>query len=121
MITKTKAVELIERAVAEKGADYVDPHAGGRCSYANDRVEPTAAGCIVGHALFYEGATVAELHELDGLPVSSVMMLIDSEARDALPVAVDEEAARVFMAAQRAQDVGETWGSALERARQAAA
>ncbi|MGV9364505.1 hypothetical protein [Amycolatopsis sp. NPDC003731] len=122
MITKTKAVELIERAVAEKGADYVDPNSTyGRCTYANSRVKPTACGCIVGHALFYEGATVAQLHQLDKQPKSSILALLDWDQLDALPVEIDKDAARVFMAAQRVQDTGHTWGLALERAREAAA
>jgi hypothetical protein len=122
MITKDKAVELIERAVTERGADYVDPGSlgGFGCKYLDGDVP----GCIVGTALGLAGATTEQLGAMDrhggGGYYSSMSYLIDSGNLSTLPVETTEAAAEVFLAAQQQQDSGTTWGEALEVARKRA-
>lgn len=116
IIDKPKAIELLERAVAEKGADYVDPGSQfgrGGCRYVRD----DACGCIVGHAYFYAGATIDELKEMDANPDDPG---VDSLAwAEELPIETADEAVRAFSVAQVAQDRGKTWGEALEAAKTA--
>jgi hypothetical protein len=116
VIDAAKAVELIEKAVEQNGADYVDPYAkeSGGCRYAHDDGTP---GCIVGTAYFIAGATVEQLVRMDG----DLSLDIRGFTSDELPAETARDAREVFAAAQEAQDHGKTWGEALDAARKAAA
>ena len=63
--------------------------------------------CLVGHALVRAGAPIS------GLNISSPAALLDSHFPS-----IGSAAARVFQAAQDKQDTGETWGDALDAARE---
>ena len=60
VIDRDEAIALLERAVNEKGADYVYPDKI-NCLYADGN----RPGCIVGHALSYVGVSVDQLARLD--------------------------------------------------------
>lgn len=111
-ITLPKALKLLERAVAEKGADYtVD-----LCRYFDDG-EPA---CIVGHVFSYVGATEGDLHM--GYDAHQVASANTAELRtiDVQGVKITPKAREVLSAAQQAQDRGKTWGNALKSARKVA-
>lgn len=114
IIDKAKAIELLERAVAEKGADYVDPQAKNVCAYVND--DGVTPSCIIGHAYFYAGATIAQLDEMDRQ--GSIEGIVEHAGGEGvLPVETTPEAIAAFMAAQDRQDAGNTWGCALQAAK----
>ncbi|WP_037355444.1 hypothetical protein [Amycolatopsis orientalis] len=113
-----KALELLERAVKEKGADYLYPrtYTAGLpvCAYERNG-KPS---CLVGTALSYTGVTVEQLREMDAAGYASFARLYMD---DRLPVELTDDAVDVFQAAQTAQDIGDIWGTALEKAREEAA
>lgn len=125
MITGAKVLELLDKAVEEKGADYVYPalvgmavddydHPDisyspwrdkfGRCLYRNSETNEPA--CIVGKVLSYvnlldlvaEGASVLQQGE-------ELLGNFDGDAMIAL------------VTAQNSQDNGSSWGEAVESAR----
>jgi hypothetical protein len=115
-LTRDKAIELLERAVAEKGEDFVytSPVRGsGVCQYIDDSNNPS---CIVGHAFKYLSDELgnhdifAELNEHEGSSAHDIV----------LPgVTITPKASMVLAIAQDVQDSMEyTWGNALERARE---
>lgn len=101
IIERKEALELLERAVAEKGADYtVD-----QCQYfENDSSVPV---CIVGHVLCYLGVPTEEFNYRNTTKFSLVAPHLDS-------VQFTDEAVYALNKAQIAQDHGKTWGEALE-------
>lgn len=115
IIDKAKAIELLERAVAEKGADYVDPAAlaPGGCVYTING----HPACIVGYAYFYAGATLGQLSRLNAFGSIDGVLASDVE----LPIDTEIEAINAFAAAQEEQDSGWSWGVALEAAKAVAA
>lgn len=122
VLNKENVIELLERAVNEKGADYVDPNAlDNVCEYADLEGNPL---CIVGHVLGYLGEpfkpTVHE--EYDGSTWTSPWGT-ETDAREAILIsdAIEFEdydvVASVLFAAQKEQDNRGTWGEALEAAK----
>lgn len=108
-------MSLLERAVAEKGADYVyERDEVGRCAYFNQDGSPS---CLVGHILHYKGVTIDDLKDSrawreDGMNANaSVAALIDSGVLDA-----PYSAATLLRNAQINQDSGFEWGRAVEDA-----
>lgn len=121
-LTPRDAIELLERAVAEKGEDYVyrpDRTSTDPCFYADyddyddyDEVEvPTGPGCIVGHVLSYLGATPEDLAALD-LQQPGATAVCEKLSANA-------DVIGILTAAQDTQDGlwANTWGQALESAR----
>lgn len=111
-----EAVRLMEEVVSEKGADYVYKpvslsDGSKSCFYVRDG-QPS---CLVGHALVRAGWTIDEVHGLDGIgndaPTASEIYLYKEFSN--LP----REVCETFDAAQHEQDGGNSWGDALERAR----
>lgn len=127
-VTAEKAIELLERAVEAKGANYVDPGATSTgCTYADDQGQPR---CIVGHVLSYlsvdlrpvevEGA-YSHYTNLWGEDFSAGELHLGDEGKAPLgDVVFTIKAARVLEAAQARQDHGHTWSDALKTAREAA-
>lgn len=120
-ITKANVIELLERAVAEKGADYIDPSTEyDNCSYLNtfDDTSNDKPGCIVGHVLHYAGADADLLHRWDanvsGLTSEQIVAADEFELEG---VMLDLPAFTALMTAQNHQDKSETWGRALEAAK----
>jgi hypothetical protein len=144
-IGREQAVALLERAVAEKGADYKytpvpHPTRGSQCQYQFDG----APSCIVGHALTYVGVPVEALVKLDTaegwwndefennnpvededdedrgwyVEATDIESLTDSGALTAATnVVLTREAERIFLQAQTKQDNNTPWGEAVEAAK----
>lgn len=149
IIDKSKALELLHKAVDEKGNDYVYPRGTGLASQTCTYERNGEPSCIVGHALAYVGVPVEHLKVLDSLSdpaigndttiatleedyeVGAEASYFDPET-DIGPsawletnddVVLTEEALLVFATAQNRQDAGTPWGEAVrdaERLRRAA-
>lgn len=109
LINKDNVLDLLQRAVNEKGADYTAPY----CRYFNEDGSPS---CIVGHVFSYvlidEDQRRLDIQEMwNGLVVGKV----DNQ----IPNLMDSEALGILARAQRAQDRLEQWGDALDWARRA--
>lgn len=141
-IDKDRALELLAKAVKEKGEDYVYPRSNsakgtyGKCLYVEDDGTPS---CIVGHVIGYvkpsllplvgtwERNECPERDEYDFPPKHTTIeqgfgfstgatYVADSLERSDL-LRFTPEAVSVLSRAQRIQDGGETWGKALEEAK----
>lgn len=122
VLSKDNVIELLERAVEEKGADYVDPNAADHvCEYADEQGNPL---CIVGHVLSYLGEPLKPtVHEdYDGEQYTTLW----GTGMDATEAIINPSAfgvddydvvASVLSNAQRVQDRAGTWGEALEAAK----
>lgn len=133
-IDEQQALDLMRRAVAEKGTDYVyvRPDRSKDCVYVDTTVDPAVAtpppSCLVGHALVYAGVDPVLLWEAD----QGIGEYVDDEYGEVEKtddtsikssgfnqylsqhgVALTYEARRVFGAAQREQDRGIPWGQAV--------
>jgi hypothetical protein len=117
-IDALRAVELLEKAVAERGEEWVyqrvhDPLydfcGDGVCLYVNEG-QPS---CLVGMALVLHGVPVQRLEEINRVGAGAL--------HDHFAEVVAASAAEVFREAQTAQDSGATWGDALSAARSRAA
>jgi len=117
-LTYDEAVSLLERAVAEKGADYVYPraHRLAGCVYFEE--ETKAPSCIVGHVLAYKGVDPEPFIEdvnLNGDTVDSLL----SDDEDPGFVNTDGRTKSLLSWVQHIQDNGKPWGDAVYRARNA--
>lgn len=109
------AMELLDKAVNEKGWEHVDQNAGGKgCRNVEWNEEGTERrpSCIVGHALYYAGVTLEALASCDGAVQSTVAGLGQH-----MDIEVTTNAMVIFHTAQYAQDSGESWGRAITKAR----
>lgn len=117
-VTLHQAVEYLQRAVADYGLTYVDPHAGPdvACRYFYDEHNLAAVPdrdfyvgrrCIVGQALSYHGVSDDDMYRVR-CGASVLFNLIDLD--------VDPDAVALFRRAQREQDDGAPWGSAVIKA-----
>jgi hypothetical protein len=106
-ITFDEAVELLDRAVAEKGEDYIYPRSAGEaeCLY----VEDGQPSCIVGHVLFWKGLTLERIESIEGM---SAFALNDYDWLD-----LDEKAEALLWKTQSRQDSGVPWGRAVAEAK----
>lgn len=127
-IDRPEALDLLRRAVAKKGSDYiyttpsgVMAGAGATCSYFDDG-EP---GCIVGHALAEVGIKAEDLeHEVDGeevfynegLSIENPELI--AHLRDVCNLTITPAAQRSLLRAQSCQDRGMSWGRSLNFAEQ---
>lgn len=108
-IDARRALELLIDIVDQYGEDFVYQRVtrfdGEVCVYT-DNGQPS---CIVGHALVRAGCPDTVLgilnRDMGAMNISSVA----SE--------VDDDACRIFSRAQGLQDVGRTWGDALQAAK----
>lgn len=106
-ITGSEALKSLERAVTQKGLNYIYPGAKKQqCVYFNNNNKPS---CIVGYAFDYLGVDPKLLSYSDN--TSRVVVLSN--------VKMTDKAIRIFDAAQTAQDCGHSWGQALANARAA--
>lgn len=128
-ITGPKAIELLEAAVAERGADYVH---NALCQYADPDTEQPL--CLVGLAFRIGEVPIESLIAMDSTYDEEwtdhrgerhfldpdIGNLYDSGfLSDELGIQLSYGAARALDAAQRAQDAKLTWGDALEAAKNA--
>jgi hypothetical protein len=103
-INYEEARALLEKAIADKGEDWVYPDWTSNCVYFYADGTPA---CIIGHALSYAGVTLQELgsgNEID----------VDALARSYGWVAMDEDAIKLFEVVQEEQDRGKPWGEAYQ-------
>lgn len=142
VIDGQQAIDLMRRAVAEKGVDftYVQPDPSKACVYVDTRVDPAVAtpppSCLVGHALVYAGVDPVLLWAADqgigeyedeeyGETCKTDDTSIGSsgfnEYLNQHGVTLTFEARRIFDQAQHIQDNGSPWGYALECALEQAA
>lgn len=108
VLTYTEAVALLDRAVAERGEDYVYPEeertAMGDCRYFFDG-HPS---CIIGHVLAYKGIGAEQIKDYEGKYVGAVISKFFVPAIDV---------ALLFTEAQSMQDNGHSWGQAVSEAK----
>lgn len=124
VITKKRALADLRRARDEKGADWIDPQWHRdylKIQYATSRGAPL---CIVGHVLAYEGVKLRSIYNAGSItelfpdpdPIgehkSTDLLLYTKNPK----VAVTRAALKVLRVAQKMQDSGETWGSAVAAA-----
>jgi hypothetical protein len=113
--TYEEAVQLLEKAVADRGADYVyakDPKAL-RTSFwrcVNVFVDGTP-GCIIGQILAYKGFWDQEGAALYEGTVTVSDLIVEGV------IEADDATAELLSAVQRNQDNGVSWGEAVSRAR----
>jgi hypothetical protein len=127
-ITKDKAIELLEEAVAQRGAEYVYPGEGAaQCHYFANSYDVSRAladkidepMCIVGQVLNNIGITSADLNTLDVAAESGyVNRVVGANGLATLinrgsDTYIDTDAVEAFGIAQGKQDIGENWGAAL--------
>lgn len=109
-INRPLALDLLNRAVAQKGADHVVD----RCRYINDEGQ---GDCIVGTAL---SLIVPEqtMRNIFDSPLNTTTIRA-SEVQEALVkegIIINDEAMSLFSKAQRVQDGSEAWGEAVRYA-----
>lgn len=109
-ITRDIALQLLEDAVDERGADYVYPHIG-NCTYT----ENGKPSCGVGLALYSAGVPITRLEALDTKGHIPSVYSIDRLLRDVVDFQGD--AISVLGAFQSEQDYGAPWGEALQETR----
>lgn len=117
-LTLVKARELVERAIEEKGSDYVyGKYDDDACLYVHGLgdwgSEPTP-GCIVGCALILGGLDVTDFIGINEL---SAPAALDELSKRGL-VHTSDEAQTYLEILQTNQDRGKTWGEANEKALQ---
>jgi len=110
---------LLDRAVEEKGADYVYPEGerenwGGRenlCSYYTKRGGEVVPSCIIGHVVDYLGLRkkfLAKREQYEGGPGTSILRTLG------VPLTAKAEA--LLDEVQTQQDEGRPWGDAVDYA-----
>lgn len=112
-ITYALAKEAMERAVAEKGEDYIvnaysgnQPRsraAGGICRYS-DPYDARKPSCLVGN-VFWQWGLLAEAHEHESTNAAEVLRHLSTPSTNS--------ASSLLYWAQVRQDDGLTWGEAL--------
>lgn len=119
-LTLVKARELVERAIEEKGSDYIyEKHDGDTCLYVhdlephNEPFEPTP-GCIVGCALILGGLDVDDFAGINMMPAPVALERLQADGL----VNTSGEVMSYLEILQTNQDRGKTWGEANERALQ---
>lgn len=119
-LTYDTAVNLLERAVAEHGADFIYPDSEREpwqedrddvCSYYVEDNGGYRPSCIIGMVIDYLGLReqfLAERENWEGTPGVRVL--------ESLGVTFDAQTRHLLDEAQTQQDRGETWGDAVELA-----
>lgn len=114
-LTYERVNELLDEAIAEKGADYVyEDENGSRqdCKYVHHFPgEDPVPGCIAGNVLHRAGVPLGEFNRVESLAVAPLL--------DLLGVRMPDEAVSLLAEIQGRQDKGWTWGLAVDAARDA--
>lgn len=111
-IDKDRALDLLEQAVAERGADYIDTDAKGSCTYLH--YDTNTPGCIVGTVFHAAGLPIERLEAMDKL--GSLMCISPKMLKVSYDIDITEEAHALLRTAQSEQDSGTAWGLAVDRA-----
>lgn len=120
-ITLPKAVEMVQAAIARKGADYVYPNHGTQCQYVDWTVTQDENGTPERH--FTHGCIIGDIFinelnlDMEGIAdgymnSASSSAFIQELARCGLVESCTDEADDYFSYVQSAQDRGMTWGNA---------
>ena len=113
-LTYEKALELLDRTVEEKGADYVAPGATGwGCHYFEYGKEGEPPSCIVGHVLNYLDPSLRQADEVVHNESSDSVL-------DGLSLTSDQRVYTLLEVAQVHQDSATPWGEAVAIAKRAA-
>lgn len=117
-LTRNNVIAKLTEAMQLNGPDYKYKRGEGEyspCQYAPDEKNPH--GCLIGAMITGNGVPLREKWDKgDAVPADAVLRelvrdgLINVPSGD-LPVVI-----RVLLAAQDAQDIGHTWGDAVEDA-----
>lgn len=110
VIDKTKALELLDAAVAKRGADTVVE----QCHY----VVGGEPNCIVGEALALAGVDTDLLYPFNSCKIGTAALLAHLKLDGG--VEMDRAAVLIFGHAQDKQDNHWAWGEAVEETRDAA-
>jgi hypothetical protein len=86
------------------------------CNYLHGEGDETVAGCIVGHVARRVGVPDRILRNEENNTSSSLVDAIHADAEVGLEFT--DTASHVLRMAQSAQDLGKTWGEALEAAKE---
>jgi hypothetical protein len=111
-LTYDEVVELLERAVAERGEDYVYPKEDMCPEFALNSVCQYFVGsrpsCIIGQVLAYKGITAEQVTEFEGRGGPAVVQRFFD---------IDDSTQVLIYEVQSRQDDGLPWGEALANAR----
>ncbi|MFF5471025.1 hypothetical protein [Streptomyces achromogenes] len=116
-LTLDRVKELLNEAVAEKGADYVYTTPDGK--QGTPEYQPTCLyvhgdkpGCIVGHALHRAGVSLSLLLEEEQDDASSVLRSLAQLG----VLSYTDGVSQLLYEAQQRQDHGTSWGEAVQQA-----
>lgn len=102
---------LLQRAVDEKGADYIYNGDGWNCKYFDmSKDGKLVPDCIIGHLLSYLGITLKDMVG-EGVNTTKIRLLVE---RGTVLSDISHPVVLALSAAQQSQDQGETWGAALQ-------
>jgi hypothetical protein len=110
-----EAVDLLRRAVEDKGPEYIDPNSSedGCVNMNKDEDGNLCPSCIVGHVLVYAGVDMEFLFKYNGEAADTCLLVNEYvEGFD-----ITKEAVAVLRVAQQHQDSGKTWRDAVNHAR----
>lgn len=112
-ITATILRDLVDTAIAERGADWTYPEewrdALGSCQYAQeDAAGNLAPACIVGHVLWQIDPAVLKWVHANGEGRVAEAVLYD--LKESGVVGFTEDALEAALRLQMTQDDGSTWG-----------
>ncbi len=114
-LTESLAIDYLRRAVAEYGAEYVDPMAteNDACQNVYTDGEGNVTGrCIAAQVLSYHGVSDDDLYSCNDHGIEQTIR----DLGPALDLPVEEAADDLLLRAQIEQDGGSTWGEAVESA-----
>lgn len=129
-IDTPRALDLLRKAVAEKGADYVYPHFNDYCVNVeyDEETQEYAPSCIIGHALQYAGISAQRVYELGYQDYSAGDLDVthtyaeeeEADGMVGLVIFDNDDTINVWTMAQVLQDYGFPWGAALRAAERVA-
>ncbi len=119
LIGTAQALELLDKVVQAKGADYVYPGQPGDLCFNFET--DGAPSCIVGHVLADLGLTYERASRLKVVGSSGAHDTVQYLVADGFPYTFSVGAMCALYVAQTVQDQRESWGAALDAARKASA
>jgi hypothetical protein len=127
-LTEENVLDALEKAVEEKGEDFIYVNNEGHssrnkfgetaaimCHYVHYDDGTPIAGCIAGNVLNRLGVSLDALSDYETQPIKTVLINLT----DAEEVTFDSKVSLLLSNAQCAQDGGQTWGDALKAAKNA--
>lgn len=122
-IDEDKFFELLDKAVAERGTEYVyekaceTPSDGqSLCMYVDTRTGEMRPSCLVGLMLHLAGVSLETLHQNNYAPSNALLRYLGK--REGLTLSPYDLVRDLFSYVQGRQDYGDTWGSIADALRQ---